>query len=212
MHTVDETLFYPGGAEVEKIVAADRGARIDEKIKTAIELLRESGHGDMAEKLLAGSLPLPEGNRSYHYLPYRFDSGFERTVFRELVSLKPVKDLGLEVYYNGDRALTEFQIRCYRGTTGDRQYIGMYTPDFLITDRRDGRFYRILIVETKGGAYAGQRDFLERRAFMEEFTRCNNEAFGYGRFRYLYVEDSPEAGARQSAMVEAISDFFGEEA
>ena len=56
----------------------------------------------------------PNKNRSFHYLPYRTDSGFEQTFLREVLSFDIIEELGLEVYYNGDRAMTEFKIKCYK--------------------------------------------------------------------------------------------------
>ena len=80
--------------------------------------------------------------------------------------------MGLEIYYNGDRSMTEFQIRCYRKEEGRQVYVGKYTPDFVILKRKDGEIYKALLVETKGELYAGVRDFQDRRRFMEtEFIR-----------------------------------------
>lgn len=35
----------------------------------------------------------------------------------------------LEVYYNGERSMTEFKIKCYKHSGAKWNYIGLYTPD-----------------------------------------------------------------------------------
>ena len=87
--------------------------------------------------------------------------------------------------------MTEFKIKCYKQTNGKWTYIGLYTPDFLIIKRKDGKIDKAIIVETKGKIYANDPTFKDKRAFMEtEFSKQNNSAFGYERFDYLYLEDS----------------------
>ena len=67
----------------------------------------------------------------------------------------------------------------------------MYTPDFLVLQRKDSKIHKAIIVETKGGIYANDPAFKDKRTFMEmEFSRYNNQAFGYARFEYLYLEDT----------------------
>ncbi len=79
-----------------------------------ILLLKETGNSDMAETLLARNTSHKNKDRSFHYLPYHTDSGFEQTFLKEVLSFDEMEKLGLEVYYNGDRALTEFKIKCYK--------------------------------------------------------------------------------------------------
>ena len=114
----------------------------------------------------------------------------------------------MEVYYNGDRALTEFKIKCYKNIDGRLRYIGMYTPDFLVIDRKDGKIYKALIIETKGKIYANEPTFLDKKAFMPEFVLKNNEKFEYNRFEYLYLEDSLTESERILKTVETVKDFF----
>lgn len=118
--------------------------------------------------------------------------------------------MGLEVYYNGDRALTEFKIKCYRNSGGRWEYVGIYTPDFLILQRKDDVINKVLIAETKGKIYASDPKFKDKRTFMEtEFLRQNNAAFGYERFEYLYLEDSVPERERLALTHEKICEFFG---
>ena len=149
-------------------------------------------------------------DKSFHYLPYKTDSSFEIKFLDEILKETIIKENGLEVYYNGDRALTEFKIKCYKNTDGRLRYIGMYTPDFLVINRKDGRIYKALIIETKGKIYANDTAFLDKKAFMPEFVLKNNAKFGYNRFDYLYLEDSLPESERILKTVEAVKDFFME--
>ena len=120
--------------------------------------------------------------------------------------------LGLEVYYNGDRAMTEFKIKCYRNDSGKWNYIGVYTPDFLILRRKDGVNHKVIIVETKGEVYANDPIFHDKKAFMEtEFSKQNNKAFGYERFDYLYLEDTLPEKDRMTLTRQKVCKFFKEE-
>jgi hypothetical protein len=48
-----------------------------------------------------------------------------------------------------------------------------------------------LILETKGEGYANDEVFKAKKEFVNgEFLSKNNEAFGYKRFDFLYLEDS----------------------
>lgn len=90
-----------------------------------------------------------------------------------------IESIGLEVYYNGDRAMTEFKIKCYKRSGQKWIYVGMYTPDFLIIQRKNGKIHKAIIVETKGKIYANDPVFRDKRTFMEqEFSKHNNKAFG----------------------------------
>ena len=64
--------------------------------------------------------------------------------------------------------LTEFKIKCYKHNGNKWQYLGMYTPDFLIIKRKDGKINKAIIVETKGEIYANDSMFKEKRSFMEQ--------------------------------------------
>ena len=174
-------------------------------------MLEETGNIALAENLRAQTTSHKNKNSSFHYLPYRTDSGFEQTFLKEVLSFDEIEKLGLEVYYNGDRAMTEFKIKCYKKDGGKWRYIGIYTPDFIILKRRDGKIHKAIIVETKGSIYAGDPIFKDKRAFMEsEFKKQNNYAFGYERFDYLYLEDSMPDAERLSLTHKMICDFFKE--
>ena len=142
-------------------------------------------------------------------MPYKTDSDFEQTFLKEVLTLKEIESLGLEVYYNGDRAMTEFKIKCYKHSKNKWQYIGMYTPDFLIIKRRDGKIHKAIIVETKGKIYSNDPTFKDKRSFMEtEFTKQNNDKYGYDRFEYLYLEDSMSESDRIKLTHKKICEFF----
>lgn len=200
--------YYPDQTTVENIVLDDKGKlKIDPKTQAAIEALELSSNHEMAEMLRAKSASHPRKDHSFHYLPYHTDSSFEQTFLNEVLTFPEIESLGLEVYYNGDRAMTEFKIKCYKSVGGRWQYIGMYTPDFLILQRRDGKIHKVVIVETKGGGFA--ESFKDRRKFMAgAFLRLNNEKFGYKRFEFLYLEDTWQESDRIANTHNTIREFF----
>lgn len=205
--------YYPDAKTVENIILDDKGKlKVDPKVQQLIELAKATGNADFAETLRKQNTSHPQKNRSFHYLPYCTDSAFEQTFLSEVLGLDDIASLGLEVYYNGDRAMTEFKIKCYKNTSGKWSYVGLYTPDFLIIKRKDGKIHKAIIVETKGDIYKNDPVFKDKRAFMEnEFAKKNNEAFGYNRFDYLYLEDTLSESDRILTTHNKICEFFKEE-
>lgn len=205
--------YYPDAKTVENIILDDKGKlKVDPKVQQLIELAVATGNTDFAETLRKQNTSHPQKNRSFHYLPYRTDSAFEQTFLSEVLGLDDIASLGLEVYYNGDRAMTEFKIKCYKNTSGKWSYVGLYTPDFLIIKRKDGKIHKAIIVETKGDIYKNDPVFKDKRVFMEtEFAKKNNEAFGYNRFDYLYLEDTLSESDRILTTHNKICEFFKEE-
>ena len=205
--------YYPDAKTVENIILDDKGKlKVDPKVQQLIELAVATGNTDFAETLRKQNTSHPQKNRSFHYLPYRTDSAFEQMFLSEVLGLDDIASLGLEVYYNGDRAMTEFKIKCYKNTSGKWSYVGLYTPDFLIIKRKDGKIHKAIIVETKGDIYKNDPVFKDKRVFMEtEFAKKNNEAFGYNRFDYLYLEDTLSESDRILTTHNKICEFFKEE-
>lgn len=197
--------YYPEGKVVEKIIQADKGAyAMPEQVKSAIELLKDIDPRKAGELQREYGLP-PGQERSYHYLPYHMDSTLEIDFLKELLPEEILAQKNLEVYYNGDRSLTEFRIKCYEKRGWDYRYIGLYTPDFLILQRQAGKIARAIIVETKGGLYGNDQKFIKRREFMEStFLKLNPH------FDYLYLEDSLPAYARRQKTYNKIRTFFQE--
>ena len=205
--------YYPDVKTVENIILDDNGKlMIKHEIEIAIKALENSGNTEMAETLRKQNSSHPQKNRSFHYLPYRTDSIFEQKFLTEVLGLDDITSLDLEVYYNGDRAMTEFKIKCYKNSGGKWSYVGIYTPDFLIVKRRDGKIHKAIIVETKGDIYKNEPTFKDKRTFMEtEFAKKNNEAFGYDRFDYLYLEDTLSDSDRIILTHKRIIEFFKED-
>lgn len=205
--------YYPPQDTVENIVLDDRG-KLKLKPDIAAAILALESDDSQVNRAIAATLRKqnsshPQKDRSFHYLPYRTDSGFEQTFLEEGLTFPEMERLGLEVYYNGDRAMTEFKIKCYKQSGNGWQYVGMYTPDFLILQRKDGQIHKVIIAETKGEAYANDTKFQDKKAFVEtEFLRQNNEAFGYKRFEYLYLEDALPEHERLSMIQKKIIEFY----
>ena len=213
IHTHDTENCFPAQDVVERIIQDDKGKlKPDKNTLQMMELAEQTGQTQVLEILRRQIVSHPQKDRSFHYLPYHTDSNFEQVFLQEVLPLQEVEQLGLEVYYNGDRAMTEFKIKCYKITGKGWTYVGMYTPDFLIIQRRDGKIHKALIVETKGKIYANDPTFKDKRAFVEsEFLRQNNAAFGYERFEYLYLEDTMPENERLIRTHERICEFFREE-
>ena len=213
VHTDTPTDYYPKQDVVERIVLDDKGKlKMNPAVEAAILALEadDSAHNrQLAALMRRQNSSHPQKNRSFHYLPYRTDSSFEQKFLEEVLIFDEIERLGLEVYYNGDRAMTEFKIKCYKRIGSGWRYVGMYTPDFLIIQRKDGKIHKAIVTETKGRIYANDPVFTEKRAFMEtEFSKYNNEAFGYERFDYLYLEDTMSESDRIQKTHEKICEFF----
>ena len=206
----DVKAYCPDQETVEKIILDDQGKlKLDKKAQAMMDLAQELGQEDILASLRKKFTSHPQKDRSFHYLPYHTDSPFEQDFLNEVLTFPEVEGLGLEVYYNGDRALTEFKIKCYRRSGSRLEYVGLYTPDFLILQRKDGVIHKVLIAETKGKIYASDPKFKDKRTFMEtEFLRQNNAAFGYERFEYLYLEDSMPERERLTFAHQKICHFF----
>lgn len=213
VETATPSDYYPPQDTVENIIKDDKGKlKPDVKTEEIIQTLLETGNADIAEKLRAKTVSHPQKDRSFHYLPYHTDSPFEQTFLREVLTMKEIEQFNLEVYYNGDRAMTDFKIKCYKSAGKKWKYIGMYTPDFLIIQRKDGKIHKAIIVETKGSIYAKDTVFQDKRTFMEsEFLTQNNSKYGYSRFDYLYLEDSLSESERILETHEKICSFFRED-
>lgn len=205
--------YYPNQKMVENIIKDDEGKLVvSEEIMIAIETLQKAGLSEQAENLKHQYSSHPQKNHSFHYLPYKTDHEFEKTFIKEILGFEEIKKLNLEVYYNGDRGLTEFKIKTYKKNGKSWNYIGIYTPDFLIIQRKDNAIYKMIIVETKGEIYAKDEAFIDRRNFMQtEFANKNNENYGYKRFDYLYLEDTLSESERIQITYEKICEFFGGE-
>lgn len=160
------------------------------------------------------SAVVKQKDQSFHYLPYDFGasgaSGFEFDLFKEALKDSDFQNKAnaLEIYYNGERGLTEFVIDCFAKNGKYWKNIGHYTPDFLMIRRDDtNKIHKVLIIETKGGIYAEK--FKPRKTFMEaEFLRVNNEKYGYARFDFLYLEDSQKIEANTAKLNAKINQFF----
>ena len=201
----DSDIYYPDAEAVEEILAEDKKPappELSPQEKAAMELLAKRGivMSDLSEKH-------PERNQTYHYLPYHFDSGLEKSVFtKELLPL--IKEKKIEVYFNGDDTLTEFKINCYRKSGEKWEYLGKYIPDFLMISRTtEGNIHKVAIIETKGEGFASK--FNDRKHFMEKyFIPMNNSEFGYDKFRFVYLEDTLGSDSRLSLLNKTITEFF----
>ncbi|MBC8135184.1 MAG: DEAD/DEAH box helicase family protein [Fibrella sp.] len=209
----------PSEADAEAIIKADdAGQSADQFIaaqqgqyEQARELLKAQGIdlGLLAATPSAPSVAVRRKDYTFQYLPYKFDSDFEWDFLQQSLTLPELENMGIELYFNGEGELTEFRIMCYARVAHGWSKVGLYTPDYLLIERRNGAIYRALIVETKGKGYADQREFVARRKFVEsEFLPMSNDKFGYARFDYLYLTDADPLDANLRKLRDAALRFF----
>ena len=205
--------YYPTEPEVMRIIDTDEnGPKLKDDIKTTVDTLKKLPGTEATIQTLLGD---PNNyvddrndvsSKTYHYLPYKFDSDFEITYFSKRL-LAIISEKELEAYFNGDDELTEFKIRCYKRNGNNWNYIGQYVPDFLLLRRDENEKIRqVLIIETKGKGY--EAAFADRRKFMSEFVSRNNKKFGYQRFDFLYMPETLSVDEQDRQTISAINQFF----
>ena len=210
VETFKPQTFIPNQEKVENIVKDDcNKLQISDEIKKTIEVLRANGLDDEADKLAQKYVVNGDKDKTYHYLPYKTDSNFEIEFLNGILTHKPFIDSDLEILYNGDEVLTEFKIKTYKGKEQNWQYLGSYTPDFLILKREKNKINKVLIIETKGEGFA--KNFKDKKYFMENFfIPKNNEVFGYNKFDFLYLQDDLSVPERINLAHDKIEEFFKE--
>lgn len=144
-----------------------------------------SGHPvDLIEDYFSSDNNIDPQDISFNYIPYRMDSGFEQNALSEMLKLIELKDL--EVYFNGykNEKLQSFWIQTPRG---------IYTPDFLILKRKDGKKYKkndiiviekVIIIETKAQPYYND-EFKAKEKFVKDEFLKHNKNFSY----YCFVDE-----------------------
>ena len=216
--------LYPDKDDTNKILDLDKSKQPvsidDDKLKFSYEAYKngliQSGLGNMVmpfEQFKNHTVPSPavlNKDRTFHYIPYDFhQSGFEKDILEKILTLKDFIGNKLEIYYNGARGLTEFEINCFVKDNKYWKNIGKYTPDFLIITRKDKEIYKALIIETKGEGFAHKPDFVEKKKFVEtSFLEQNKAKFGYQKFDFLYLPDSDELNVNLAKVNIKINTFL----
>ena len=206
--------LYPEQADVEKILQLDQSgefASVDveaekQKYEVAKALLEAQNMVHMMQPFSIQEPPLAVKNkqRSFHYLPYNFvQSGFELAMLKNMLRDTSLAEKNLEIYFNGERGLTEFMIDCYKKNGKHWQKIGKYTPDFLVVRRNpQNKLDKALIIETKGAGFA--KDFADKRSFMQDAFLAANPDF---EFLYLQEDNGDEKNLR--LFHDKVTEFFG---
>jgi type III restriction enzyme len=154
--------LYPNASDVKDIVQADATGKdialLQKEVEKAQRKLQEfiasqpnpdlfAMAGINAQKPKTFSTAVQSKDRTFHYLPYSFhQSRFELNFLKEVISLLSFMENNLEVYYNGEKHLTDFRIACYSKKNERWRRVGKYTPDFLVICRKDKEIHKILIV------------------------------------------------------------------
>lgn len=210
--TSDPTPYIPDANEVKKIIKNDNSElQLPSHITNVINALKGTKEEHKIAEFLEPYQVSDNADRTYHYLPYKTDSAFERKFLSEVLENQIIKELSLEVYFNGDEQFTEFRLKCYEKARNGWKYLGRYTPDFLVLHRRNEQIHKALIVETKGEIYANDPLFQAKKLFVENvFCPENNRQFEYPRFHYLYLETSMDESIRIVKTIDAMTSFFKE--
>lgn len=222
--------LFPNDADTAKILELDsKNESLDidmTEVEKAYQLMKETleaqGMGNFVQPIetyktqFDYSSTVKSKNNSFHYLPYNFgsggSSGFEIETLQKALQLSDFKNKQLEIYYNGERGLTEFVINCFSKEGKYWKNIGKYTTDFLIIKRNvKDKIHKALLIETKGALYAEDKVFQKKKSYVEtEFLKLNKEKFGYQRFDFLYLEDSKNIAANVTQLNNKINNFFNE--
>jgi len=207
--------LYPPDSDVKIILGSDQKGWDGERAIQEQRRMEEEVRARFADTFgsLIPYLPEPSSavcmkEHTLHYLPYDFrQSGFEKQFLETCLQLAEFKNRKLEIYYNGERGLTEFVIQCFEKKNDFWKRLGEYTPDFLILQRQDNKPYKVLIVETKGEGFAVK--FAPKKKFMEgDFLRLNAERFGYSRFDFIFLRDDDKPESNIAKLSEKIQEFF----
>ncbi|HED05304.1 MAG TPA: hypothetical protein ENI61_01310, partial [Ignavibacteria bacterium] len=216
--------LFPNKKDTAKILELDKSGNPTEidnaKVEKSYEIMKQglvqAGMEAMVipfddfKKQFDFSSAVKSKDKTFHYLPYDFrQSGFEKEILQKTLNLSDFKNNGLEIYYNGERGLTEFVIFCYAKENNYWKNIGKYTTDFLIIKRKNKEIHKALIIETKGKGFENDPVFQKKRKFVEtKFLQQNKEKFGYNKFDFLYLVDSDELTTNLSKLSNKINDFF----
>lgn len=181
------------------------------KQEKILQLSQEGKFEEIAKVASETINPLIEQkDKSFHLLPYNFDSSFESQFLNEILKLKDFKENQLEIYFNGERGISEFVINCFAKKDNRWNKVGKYTTDFLIIKRNQkDKIHKALIIETKGEGFANDINFINRKNFVEtDFLKHNEDKFGYKKFDFLYIEDSTKMLDNIAEVNQRINQFF----
>ncbi len=208
--------IFPSKEVSEQIIEFDKTpltmeAFNKQKQERIAKLSKEENFEELSKVAAETINPLIEHkDKSFHMLPYNFDSGFESELLNKTLNLKNFKEKNLEIYFNGERGMTEFLINCFAKKGKYWSNIGKYTTDFLIIKRtEDNKIHNALIIETKGEGFSNDPSFINKKNFVEtKFLQQNEEKFGYKKFDFLYLEDSKDITDNISTLNDKINEFF----
>lgn len=206
--TSDASKFYPQKSIVDRIIQIDkRGSFYTPEQERQIAGLKALDMEDVIEQKFSFPPEIKLKDKTFQYIPYNFSqSKFEEKVYANILRLPAFRNNNLEVYYNGDRALTEFKIKCYKLKENAWYYIGMYTPDFLVLNRKNDKIDKVLIIETKGSGFAEDKAFNDKKDFVKsKFLEINNN-----RFDYFYLQDNGNENDALKRLNDKIYNLFKE--
>ncbi|MBD5213958.1 MAG: DEAD/DEAH box helicase family protein [Bacteroidales bacterium] len=204
----ENRIVFPDENTVNEIISSDTGGNIPPEIQTAINTLYSLGNNIAADALESQykTSEDPINSRTYQYIPYSFDRGFEKKYYDNILRGLLGSFSDIEVYFNGDEALTNFYIECYDKSNGYWKRIGNYFPDFLILKRNQkNQICKVILAETKGTPF--EASFLPKKVFMEKFLEINN-ASESTQFEFLYIPESFDDETQYNKTRQKIENFL----
>jgi len=220
LHAVQKNdKLYPNGEDVKDILNADATGKTIEEIEKELEAFNTQLKELVAKQGMiipyqpkTISYAVKSKDKTFHYLPYDFSqSGLEKDVLEKILTLQEFKQRQLEIYYNGERGLTNFVIHCYGKKGTSWKSVGKYTPDFLVVQRKKKALHKIMILETKGEGFRHDPKFVEKKNYVSsEFLRLNETKFGYRRFEYLYIPENEPQEKITQLLNDSIVQFFND--
>jgi type III restriction enzyme len=193
----------------QKILDVDKDPNLgisEEKIRLIAQMRAEG----MEISNTGEEIEVQYKDKTYHYLPYSFDSGLENDVFQHFLESGSIKEKGLQFFYNGDNRYSDIAIST-AANQGDMWIPqGNYVPDFIIIQRdpkNNTRIKKALIVESKGELYKDA--FVGKKAFMEGKFRELNPHID---FLYLLAEGRKAQEIKEyhkNLIEDKINEFFG---
>lgn len=214
----DNPLLYPKKETTIHILDSDKNIDVIAKLQEAQENLKSLGFGHLMQNIDIEPV-FYHKDKTFQYIPYNFkQSKFELTILENILNLDTLSQLNLEIFYNGEKELSDFRIDCYKKNSSNNRWkrVGLYTPDFLIIKRENNNIDKVLILETKGSGFAEQSSFIDRIEFVKaEFLKLNNENKLENNiipsFEFLYIEDSNSIEQNINKINNSITNFFSKQ-
>ena len=205
--------YYPDQETVQKIVLDDQGKlKLDKKAQAMMELAQEMGQEDVLTMLRKKYSSHPQKDRSFHYLPYHTDSGFEQVFLREVLTFPAELGSWIRAIHPDDHEKAvalpmkvaaspdagDAFVCTYRMRHADGSWLWILGRGCVSGRDSAGRALRVVGMHTDVTALQEERDALEGKVQTDPLTgvssryhleRVLQHADGQGRPLYAVMAD-----------------------